>query len=76
LIDLYQQHQPDPLTPIEERHCAFDDLIRQGKVCHAQPESLAGGRGSLDIAHAWAGAIRVMSGRMRQPRWHAAPIAS
>jgi aryl-alcohol dehydrogenase-like predicted oxidoreductase len=31
-IDLYQQHQPDPLTPIEETLCAFDDLIRQGKV--------------------------------------------
>jgi aryl-alcohol dehydrogenase-like predicted oxidoreductase len=31
-IDLYQQHQPDPLTPIEETLRAFDDLIRQGKV--------------------------------------------
>jgi aryl-alcohol dehydrogenase-like predicted oxidoreductase len=33
-IDLYQQHQPDPLTPIEETLRAFDDLIRQGKVRH------------------------------------------
>jgi len=31
-IDLYQLHQPDPLTPIEETLRAFDDLIRQGKV--------------------------------------------
>ncbi len=31
-IDLYQQHQPDPPTPIEETLRAFDDLIRQGKV--------------------------------------------
>jgi len=31
-IDLYQQHQPDPLTPIEETLRAFDDLLRQGKV--------------------------------------------
>jgi aryl-alcohol dehydrogenase-like predicted oxidoreductase len=31
-IDLYQQHQPDPLTPIEETLRAFDDLQRQGKV--------------------------------------------
>jgi aryl-alcohol dehydrogenase-like predicted oxidoreductase len=31
-IDLYQQHQPDPLTPIEETLRALDDLIRQGKV--------------------------------------------
>jgi aryl-alcohol dehydrogenase-like predicted oxidoreductase len=31
-IDLYQQHQPDPHTPIEETLRAFDDLVRQGKV--------------------------------------------
>ena len=31
-IDLYQQHQPDPLTPIDETLRALDDLIRQGKV--------------------------------------------
>jgi aryl-alcohol dehydrogenase-like predicted oxidoreductase len=31
-IDLYQQHQPDPLTPVEETLRAFDDLVRQGKV--------------------------------------------
>jgi aryl-alcohol dehydrogenase-like predicted oxidoreductase len=31
-IDLYQQHQPDPLTPVEETLHAFDDLVRQGKV--------------------------------------------
>jgi aryl-alcohol dehydrogenase-like predicted oxidoreductase len=31
-LDLYQQHQPDALTPIEETLRALDDLIRQGKV--------------------------------------------
>ncbi len=34
-IDLYQLHQPDPLTPIEETLRAMDDLddlVRQGKV--------------------------------------------
>jgi aryl-alcohol dehydrogenase-like predicted oxidoreductase len=31
-IDLYQQHQPDPLTPIGETLRALDDLVRQGKV--------------------------------------------
>ena len=31
-IDLYQLHQPDPLTPIEETLRALDDLITQGKV--------------------------------------------
>jgi aryl-alcohol dehydrogenase-like predicted oxidoreductase len=31
-IDLYQQHQPDPATPIEETLRALDDLVHQGKV--------------------------------------------
>jgi aryl-alcohol dehydrogenase-like predicted oxidoreductase len=31
-IDLYQQHFPDPATPVEETLRALDDLIRAGKV--------------------------------------------
>jgi aryl-alcohol dehydrogenase-like predicted oxidoreductase len=31
-IDLYQQHDYDPRTPIDETLRALDDLIRQGKV--------------------------------------------
>jgi aryl-alcohol dehydrogenase-like predicted oxidoreductase len=31
-IDLYQQHDYDPLTPIDESLRALDDLVRQGKV--------------------------------------------
>lgn len=31
-IDLYQQHRPDPFTPIEETLRALDDLVAQGKV--------------------------------------------
>jgi aryl-alcohol dehydrogenase-like predicted oxidoreductase len=31
-IDLYQQHQPDPETPIEETLEALDRLVRAGKV--------------------------------------------
>jgi aryl-alcohol dehydrogenase-like predicted oxidoreductase len=31
-LDLYQVHQPDPLTPIEETLRALDDLVRSGKV--------------------------------------------
>ncbi|MFI5915485.1 aldo/keto reductase [Dactylosporangium sp. NPDC051541] len=31
-IDLYQLHQPDPATPIEETLAALDDLVRSGKV--------------------------------------------
>jgi len=33
-IDLYQVHQPDPSTPIEETLRALQDLIQQGKVRH------------------------------------------
>ena len=31
-IDLYQQHRPDPATPIEETLRALDDLVSSGKV--------------------------------------------
>ena len=31
-IDLYQAHNDDPGTPLEETLRAFDDLVRQGKV--------------------------------------------
>jgi aryl-alcohol dehydrogenase-like predicted oxidoreductase len=31
-IDLYQQHVPDPLTPIDETLRALEDLVRSGKV--------------------------------------------
>lgn len=33
-IDLYQLHEPDLLTPIEETLRALDDLVRQGKVLY------------------------------------------
>ena len=31
-VDLYQMHDPDPDTPIEESLRALDDLVRDGKV--------------------------------------------
>ncbi|WP_203712615.1 aldo/keto reductase [Asanoa siamensis] len=31
-IDLYQMHEPDPLTPVEETLSALDDLVTAGKV--------------------------------------------
>jgi aryl-alcohol dehydrogenase-like predicted oxidoreductase len=34
-IDLYQQHRPDPQTPIEETLRALEDLTRAGKIRHA-----------------------------------------
>jgi aryl-alcohol dehydrogenase-like predicted oxidoreductase len=32
VIDLYQMHEPDPLTPIEETLGALNDLVHDGKV--------------------------------------------
>ena len=40
-IDLYQLHQPDPLTPIEETLRALDDLVKQGKVRYIGCSNLA-----------------------------------
>jgi aryl-alcohol dehydrogenase-like predicted oxidoreductase len=33
-IDVYQMHEPDPNTPIEETLEALDELVREGKVRH------------------------------------------
>jgi aryl-alcohol dehydrogenase-like predicted oxidoreductase len=32
VIDVYQMHEPDPVTPIEETLGALDDLVHDGKV--------------------------------------------
>ncbi len=41
-LDLYQLHQPDPLTPIEETLRALDDLVRAGKVRYIGCSNLPG----------------------------------
>jgi aryl-alcohol dehydrogenase-like predicted oxidoreductase len=41
-IDLYQLHQPDPNTPIEETLATLDDLITEGKVRYIGHSNLAG----------------------------------
>jgi 1-deoxyxylulose-5-phosphate synthase len=41
-IDLYQLHQPDPLTPIEETIAALDELIKEGKVRYLGHSNLSG----------------------------------
>jgi aryl-alcohol dehydrogenase-like predicted oxidoreductase len=41
-IDLYQQHVPDPRTPIEETLRALEDLVQQGKVRHIGNSNFAG----------------------------------
>lgn len=40
-LDLYQQHRPDPLTPIEETLRTLDDLVRAGKVLYVGCSNLA-----------------------------------
>lgn len=41
-IDLYQMHQPDEATPIEETLAALDDLVRGGKVRYLGNSNFAG----------------------------------
>jgi aryl-alcohol dehydrogenase-like predicted oxidoreductase len=41
-IDLYQFHEPDPGTPIEETLAALDDLVRAGKVRYLGNSNFAG----------------------------------
>src|SRR5207237_7090442 len=41
-IDLYQAHQWDPATPIEETLAAFDQLVRSGKVRYIGVSNFSG----------------------------------
>ncbi|SDS85807.1 aldo/keto reductase [Microlunatus soli] len=41
-IDLYQMHQPDPNTPIEETLAALSELIAEGKIRYVGSSNFAG----------------------------------
>jgi aryl-alcohol dehydrogenase-like predicted oxidoreductase len=41
-VDLYQLHEPDPETPIEETLSALDDLVHEGKVRYIGSSNFAG----------------------------------
>lgn len=41
-IDLYQLHQPDPATPIDETLGVLDDLVREGKVRYLGHSNFSG----------------------------------
>ena len=41
-IDLYQLHQPDPLTPIDETLAALDELVTAGKVRYVGHSNFSG----------------------------------
>ncbi|MDB5427661.1 MAG: aldo/keto reductase [Phenylobacterium sp.] len=59
-IDLYQFHQPDPDTPIDETLRALDDLVTQGKVRYIGNSNFSGWQiGDADWTA--AGATRFVS---------------
>lgn len=41
-LDLYQYHQPDGITPLEETLAALDDLVTEGKVRYLGSSNFAG----------------------------------
>jgi aryl-alcohol dehydrogenase-like predicted oxidoreductase len=41
-IDLYQMHEPDPFTPVDETLAALDDLVHAGKVRYLGNSNFAG----------------------------------
>jgi aryl-alcohol dehydrogenase-like predicted oxidoreductase len=41
-IDLYQLHNPDPNTPVEETLAALDELVAEGKVRYLGSSNLSG----------------------------------
>ncbi|HEY7813451.1 MAG TPA: aldo/keto reductase [Nakamurella sp.] len=41
-IDLYQLHQPDPLTPIDETLAALSELVAEGKVRYVGHSNFSG----------------------------------
>jgi len=47
-IDLYQMHQPDPATPIDETLSTLDDLVHEGKIRYIGHSNFSG----WQVAHA------------------------
>jgi aryl-alcohol dehydrogenase-like predicted oxidoreductase len=41
-IDLYQMHQPDPKTPIQETLSVLDDLVHEGKIRYIGSSNFSG----------------------------------
>ena len=67
-IDLYQVHQEDPLTPLEETLSTLDDLQREGKIvqygaCNSHPATIA-------EAAVAAAAVGVEGFTCEQPRYN------
>ncbi len=61
-IDLYQMHEPDPRTPIDESLDALDELVREGKVRYIGSSQFAGWQiVDADWAARTAGDVRFIS---------------
>lgn len=61
-IDLYQQHSPDPGTPIQETLAALDELVREGKVREIGNSNFdAAGLEAADRAATASGTARFVS---------------
>ena len=58
-IDLYQMHQTDPTTPLEETARAMSDLVQAGKVRY------------IGVSNYPAWKIALMLGMAKQHGWHA-----
>jgi aryl-alcohol dehydrogenase-like predicted oxidoreductase len=43
-IDLYQYHEPDGVTPLEETVAALHELVAEGKICHLGCSNLPAGQ--------------------------------
>lgn len=57
-IDLYQHHEPDDATPLEETLSTLDELVRQGKVraigCSNYSGAQIAAAHALSAQHGWA----------------------
>ncbi len=57
-IDLYYQHYPDPVAPVDEALEVLDELVRAGKVLHIASSNVDAAKiataASVAEAHGWA----------------------
>ncbi len=67
-IDLYQMHEPDPETPIEETLRALDDLVKAGKVRYIGTSNFA----AWQLCEAlWTSKVNHLHAFItEQPRYH------
>jgi aryl-alcohol dehydrogenase-like predicted oxidoreductase len=70
-LDLYQLHEPDPVTPVEETLSALTDLVREGKVCYLGCSNVEGWRiADADWTARTAGLERFVSVQNRYSLLH------